>query len=114
MATAREAVQRARSKSEPTLLECRTYRWRGHVGASWDMDVGVKRKDELKVWMEQDPVARLSAVLVERGISPKTIADIERVVSVEIAEAVDFARRSPYPGEGSISENVYWSPAEIQ
>ena len=40
----------------PAILECMTYRWRGHVGSSWDEDVGVKRKDELGVWLEKDPI----------------------------------------------------------
>ena len=48
---AARAVARARSGDGPTMLECRTYRWRGHVGPSWDMDVGVKRKDELQEWL---------------------------------------------------------------
>jgi pyruvate dehydrogenase E1 component alpha subunit len=53
---AAEAVQRARSGNGPQFLECRTYRWRGHVGASWDMDVGVKRRDELNDWLSKDPI----------------------------------------------------------
>ena len=40
-AVAQEAVERARSGGGPTFLECRTYRWRGHVGPALDIDVGV-------------------------------------------------------------------------
>src|SRR4029078_13002467 len=62
-----EAIQVLKEGQGPVLLECRTYRWRGHVGASWDMDVGVKRKDELKDWMRKDPILRLKDHLLEKA-----------------------------------------------
>ena len=48
------AVDRARAGEGPTLIECRTFRWRGHVGASTDIDVGVRRKDELGEWLDRE------------------------------------------------------------
>ena len=44
-AAAQRAVDRGRRGEGPTLLECRTFRWRGHVGPAWDMDVGVRRSN---------------------------------------------------------------------
>jgi len=105
----REAVERARRESRPTLLECRTYRWRGHVGPSWDMDVGVKRKDELKDWMAKDPVRRLATMLAARGVSQDKLAGVEEDIQHEIQESLDFARSSPYPSESSLSQNVFWN-----
>lgn len=102
-----EAVDRARSGGGPTLLECRTYRWRGHVGPSWDMDVGVKRKDELKDWLPKDPVARVRTQLSQLGTSQEKLDEIEQAVRAEVEEAIAFAHRSPYPNESELSEHVF-------
>jgi len=103
----RSAVARARAGEGPTLLECRTYRWRGHVGASWDMDVGVKRNDELRDWMPKDPLARLRSVLTHSGISDQEFNRIEEEVSAQVQEAVRFARESPYPDQSEVRNHVY-------
>jgi pyruvate dehydrogenase E1 component alpha subunit len=104
---AREAVNRARDGAGPTLLECRSYRWRGHVGPSWDMDVGVKRKDELKDWLPKDPIARTRSRLLESGFSDEQCREIEQSAGVELEEAVGFARQSPYPDEREMTEHVW-------
>ena len=105
-----EAVARARDGAGPTLLECRTYRWRGHVGPSWDMDVGVKRKDELKDWLPRDPIARTRSRLLESGLSDERCREIEAAAVAEVEEAVGFARQSPYPDEREMTEHV-WAQA---
>ena len=104
-----EAVSRARNGAGPTLLECRTYRWRGHVGPSWDMDVGVKRKDELKDWLPRDPVARARTSLIELGVPKEDFDRIEEQVRAEVEEAVTFARQSPYPHESELLDHVFSS-----
>ncbi|HKW87921.1 MAG TPA: thiamine pyrophosphate-dependent dehydrogenase E1 component subunit alpha [Candidatus Acidoferrales bacterium] len=104
---AEEAVARARRGDGPTLLECRTYRWRGHVGPSWDMDVGVRRSDELKEWLPRDPIARMRSELVGRGVGSDPMQQLEDEIRVEVEEAVDFARRSPYPGRGGLHDHVF-------
>ena len=55
-----EAAEHARSDEGPFYIEAVTYRWRGHVGPSEDLDVGVKRKDNLATWKKRDPIARLA------------------------------------------------------
>lgn len=104
-----QAVSRARSGQGPTLLECRTYRWRGHVGPSWDMDVGVRRKDELKEWLGRDPIARARTRLLELGVEEEEFERIGQEVRSEVEEAVEFARRSPYPEVGELLDHVFWS-----
>lgn len=106
--TAREAVRRARSGGGPTLLECRTYRWRGHVGASWDMDVGVKRKDELKDWFPKDPLARIRSRLIGSDVSQKELDQIVEETRTEVEEAVLFARQSPYPDKEELFEHLFY------
>jgi pyruvate dehydrogenase E1 component alpha subunit len=108
-----DAVAHARSGVGPTLLECRTYRWRGHVGPSWDMDVGVKRKDELKDWLAKDPVARVSTLLLDRSIDESRLAQIDQMARAEAGNAVAFARESPYPDESTLTEHVFYSEKEV-
>ena len=104
-----EAVDRARNGGGPTLLECRTYRWRGHVGPAWDMDVGVKRKDELGDWIPKDPVARARARMTDLGVPLEEFNQLERDVRAEVEEAIRFARESPSPGQDELLEHVFSS-----
>ena len=101
------AVSQARSGGGPTLIECMTFRWRGHVGPAWDMDVGVKRKDEIQDWLAKDPIKRTSNDLVLRGVSPSSLADVQTSVNQEIDDAVGFARSSPYPDHETLTHHVY-------
>jgi len=99
---AREAVRRARNGEGPTLLECRTYRWRGHVGPSWDMDVGVQRKDELKDWLGRDPIQKLrSDLLAIPGMSDR-LSVFDEVLERQVEEAIVFARASRPPAAGDL------------
>jgi pyruvate dehydrogenase E1 component alpha subunit len=104
-----DAVSRARNGQGPTLLECRTYRWRGHVGSSWDMDVGVKRKDELKGWLPKDPLARVKGRLLEAGVESAELTRIHSEIAREVESSVAFARESPYPEECELLQHVYSS-----
>ena len=106
------AVERARRGEGPALLECRTYRWRGHVGASWDMDVGVKRRDEFKDWLSKDPIARAGQQLRALGAEELELDRVVHHVRREVDEAVTFARESPYPAVSGLLEHVYWTDGE--
>ena len=106
------AVERARRGEGPALLECRSYRWRGHVGASWDMDVGVKRRDEFKDWLSKDPIARAGQQLRALGAEELELDRVVHHVRREVDEAVTFARESPYPAVSGLLEHVYWTDGE--
>jgi pyruvate dehydrogenase E1 component alpha subunit len=101
------AVARARDGEGPTLIECRTYRWRGHVGPSWDMDVGVKRKNELHEWLARDPLPRLAARLHALGVPQDTLDAMADGIRREVAEAIDYARSSPCPQPSEVAKHVY-------
>ncbi len=106
---AADAVGRARNGFGPTLLECRTYRWRGHVGSSMDLDVGVKRKDELQHWLSKDPVARARTALISQGVSLEALQEIECEAGAEIEDAIQFARNSAYPNPSQLLEHVFYA-----
>lgn len=106
---AAEGVARGRDGAGPTFLECRTYRWRGHVGPSWDMDVGVLRKDELKDWLPKDPVARARTLLLERGLPAGEFERVEAAIHSVVEDAVAFAIESSAPAEIGLLDHVYYS-----
>jgi TPP-dependent pyruvate/acetoin dehydrogenase alpha subunit len=94
---ARESVDRARSGGGPSFLECRTFRWRGHVGASFDVDVGVQRKGELAGWIEQDPVGLIESRMDEmNAFSLSRRGAYRAMIAVEIADALDAARAAEF------------------
>lgn len=102
-----EAVERARKGLGPSLLECRTYRWRGHVGPSWDMDVGVKRSDELQEWLLKDPIKRVKEVLVGRGISDNELDEDCRRVRAEVEDSLRFSDDSQFPNRDDLADGVF-------
>ncbi len=104
---AHAAVDRARGGGGPSLVECRTYRWRGHVGPRWDLDVGVNRKNELANWQSKDPIAQLRDRLARRGITPQHWVQLERDVRQEVEAALVFARESRYPDATELYNHVY-------
>ena len=105
---AAQAVEKARRGEGPSLLECRTFRWRGHVGASYDMDVGVKRRGELAQWMPQDPIRKVADRLVERGAGD--LAERERTIAGRIARAIEAARGAAHPS-GERARQFVWQEA---
>ncbi|ODT46716.1 MAG: hypothetical protein ABS70_00415 [Nitrospira sp. SCN 59-13] len=104
---AHQAVHRARVGEGPTLLECRTYRWRGHVGPAADLEVGTDRRRELNEWQRRDPIAHCRSLLRECGLSPEALDQLEAEVKRDIDEAVRFARQSPAPDESELLQHVY-------
>ena len=104
---AHQAVQRARVGEGPTLLECRTYRWRGHVGPAADLEVGTDRRRELDEWQRRDPIAQCRGLLKAHGLSSEVFDRLEAEVRREIDDAVSFARQSPVPDESELLQHVY-------
>lgn len=106
-AAAEAAVIRARSGEGPSLIEARTFRWRGHVGPSWDMDVGVLRKDMLHEWMPRDPIARVRRQLLSRGASETELNAVEAREREEVKSSVEVARLAPWPEVVTLRDHVF-------
>lgn len=86
---AKRAVARARSGEGPTLLECMTYRIRGH--ARFEQS-GYRDADEVELWKGYDPITRLRQALVDAGMSTDAELDaIQTNVEKELEEAIQFA-----------------------
>ncbi len=106
-----EAVERARGGGGPTLVECKTYRFRGH----YEGDPQVYRtKEEVESWRKRDPITRLKNTLLEkRMITVEDLERIDREVSTDIASAVKFALESTWPKPEYAMENLYVSSSEV-
>ena len=104
----RSAVERARRGEGPSLLECRTYRWREHVGPNWDTHLGYRSEEELKAWTSRCPIKLFEEALLKEGaLSPDKIQQLTVELTKEIEEAVAFARKSPFPAAAELEKWVY-------
>lgn len=105
--SASAAVARARSGAGPTLIECRTYRWRGHVGPSDDLHLPVRRGDETEEWRRKDPVLRMLLLLLAEGMAQAEADSIRGAIDDEVEKAIEFARTSPYPVKDSLKDYLF-------
>jgi pyruvate dehydrogenase E1 component alpha subunit len=94
-AAAGDAIEKARRGGGPTLLECMTYRLRGHSRT----EPGRYRPEgELDAWLARDPLPRFRSQLTALGSGVESqVQTIEAEVEAQIADAVQFARASPDP-----------------
>ncbi|MHC1589122.1 MAG: thiamine pyrophosphate-dependent dehydrogenase E1 component subunit alpha [Methermicoccaceae archaeon] len=106
--SAAKAVADARAGGGPALLECMTYRWRGHVGPNYDVDKGLRSKEELDRWMEHCPVHTLEQRLLQEHVLTESECEkIRHKIEVEIKAAALFARESPYPEPDEVCSGVF-------
>ncbi len=103
--TAEAGVKRARDGQGPTLIECKTYRHRGH----FEGDPMVYRPtEEFEAWLEKDPIPRFEAKLLEMAVlDQEKIQKFEGEVMAKLDEAVRFAEESPLPGPEELTQDVY-------
>ena len=100
-----KAVDQARSGAGPTLIECKTYRHKGHSRVD---PAKYRPKEEVDQWLAKDPLKRFKTTLLQNeGFSQVEIQKIEEDVAAEIEEAVRFAVESPFPAPEEALEDVY-------
>ena len=100
-----EAVARARAESIPSLIECKTYRWEGHMVGDREL---YRTREEVEAYKQHDPLLRLRAKMLERGAaSEQELAAIEEEVEAELQRAIEFATNSPAPDPSTATEDVY-------
>ena len=99
------AVTRAREKGGPTLLEIKTYRYKGH---SMSDPQKYRTKEELEEYKEKDPIEHVLKVLVEQfGTSEEEIESIKEKVKKVVEDCVKFAEESPLPNDDELLKDVY-------
>ncbi len=113
----REATQRllrlARDERQPSVLECLTYRYRGH--SPIDPGKGYREQEEIEQWRQRDPIVLFGQHLQERRLlseddAQRVAEDVER----EVQEAIDFALQSPDPDPSALYHHVYGAAAVEQ
>lgn len=99
------AIARAREGRGPSLVECKTYRLRGHSKSDRNL---YRTKDEIEAWRTRDPIARLEAELVAHGrLDAARLAAIRDDAQREIDAALEFAKSSPAPDPSDLARDVY-------
>jgi pyruvate dehydrogenase E1 component alpha subunit len=100
-----KAAERGRRGEGPTLIECKTYRHRGHSRVD---PAKYRPKEEVEAWLAKDPIKRFREKLIQSNIlTDIEIQQIDREVAAEIEEAVKYAMESPYPAPQEALEDVY-------
>ena len=103
-----EACARARKGDGPTLLDIRTYRYKGH---SMSDPQKYRTKDEVKEYQEQDPINSVLSVIREKKYATEEeIKSIQAKVKAQVEESVKFAEESPLPEAHELYEDVYKEP----
>jgi pyruvate dehydrogenase E1 component alpha subunit len=109
-AAAEEALKWCRDGNGPTILEMKTYRYRGH---SMSDPAKYRSKDEVKqMRAEHDPIDQLRTRLLEQGAADEAgLKEIDKEVKQVVADAAEFAQKSPEPDPAELTTNVLVAPA---
>ena len=102
---AQQAIARARAGEGPTLIECLTYRFRGHSLADPDELRSQAEKDE---WQARDPLNRMEAYLIEQNLADDAeLKAIKKRIETHVEEAVKFAEASPEPSPDELHRYIF-------
>ena len=103
---ANRAVERARAGEGPSLIECKTYRWRAHTERKGQPDP--RDPVEREAWLRRDPIAQLERQLRDQGyLDSAGLQGIEGDIAGAIESAVAFAEASPFPLPEQATDDVF-------
>lgn len=99
------AVKRAREGDGPTLLEMKTYRYKGH---SVSDPQKYRSKEEVEEYKDQDPINKVATTILDNGFATQIELDaINARVNAIVDESVKFAEESPWPDDSEVLKDVY-------
>jgi TPP-dependent pyruvate/acetoin dehydrogenase alpha subunit len=100
-----KAVEDARKGRGPTLIECKTYRQRGH----YEGDMGHYRPaEEVAFWLEADPIVNYRRLLLAGAVcGEEELTQLYQEVERQLEEAIEFAKASPHPAPEEALEDVF-------
>ena len=99
------AVKRARDGEGPTLLEMKTYRYRGH---SVSDPQKYRSKDEVEEYKDQDPIIKVRKTILENNFATEAaLQEIDEKINGIVEASVKFAEESPWPDDSEVLKDVY-------
>jgi len=99
------AVKRAREGDGPTLLELKTYRYKGH---SISDPQKYRSKEEVDDYKDQDPINKVLKTILDNNFATQTEIDaIDNKIDALVEESVKFAEESPWPDDSEVYKDVY-------
>ncbi len=99
------AVKRARDGEGPTLLEMKTYRYKGH---SVSDPQKYRSKDEVEEYKNQDPITKVAKTILDNKFASEAeLKAIDDKISVIVEASVKFAEESPWPDDSEVLKDVY-------
>ena len=99
------AVKRAREGGGPTLLELKTYRYKGH---SISDPQKYRSKEEVDEYKDQDPIHKVLKTILENKFATQEVIDaIDAKIAALVEESVKFAEESPWPDDNEVLKDVY-------
>jgi pyruvate dehydrogenase E1 component alpha subunit len=99
------AVKRAREGGGPTLLELKTYRYKGH---SISDPQKYRSKEEVDEYKDQDPLSKVTKTILENNFATAAdLAAIDNRIGVIVDDSVKFAEESPWPDDSELLKDVY-------
>jgi pyruvate dehydrogenase E1 component alpha subunit len=102
------AVNRAREKGGPTLIEIKTYRYKGH---SISDPQKYRSKDEVDDYRSKDPIQQVLHTIYENKFATEAEIDvINQRVDAMVTSSVQFAEESPWPDDSEVLKDVYVDP----
>ena len=102
---AQRAVERARAGEGPTLLECLTYRFRGHSLADPDE---LRAEEEKEFWAKRDPIKKLANQMIEGNFAQEEeLKSIEKKIDLKISESVKNALDAPEPPSNELTKYIW-------
>ncbi len=103
---AEAAVSRARAGQGPSLIECKTYRWRGHTERPGQEDP--RPKEEIEEWRQRDPINRFATNLTDQGLlTEEAWQQMDDEILAAIEDAVKFSEASPFPDPEAAVEDIF-------
>ena len=99
------AVKRAREGEGPTLLEMKTYRYKGH---SVSDPQKYRSKDEVEEYKDQDPITKVTKTILDNKFASKAeLKAIDDKITAIVEGSVKFAEESPWPDDSEVLKDVY-------
>jgi acetoin:2,6-dichlorophenolindophenol oxidoreductase subunit alpha len=100
-----EAIARARRGDGPTLIEAKTYRYRGHSRTD---NAPYRKEGELDAWMARDPINILAERMIDDGqLTEAQLTEIKQRTDREVQETTEWALKEPWPSVDSMNEDIW-------